>query len=182
MHAKPKPRPGSLPLPKGDAPTESERDARLLASDLPKWIKQQLRHGPLPPWQGGDPDQFEADLLRREVEANFTALQKARAMAEELAGAARNAAFDDWVCRCVGTAKTPDEWTQARVLYENYIAHAQRFGRTREQRMLSVQGLATETQWGRMMATLATQVAKKRRASGWYYSLKCKRAPAARLK
>lgn len=103
----------------------------------------------------------------------FTALTKARAKAEELAGAARDAAFDDWVRRSVVEAKRPDEWTQARVLYENYFTHVQRFGRNRTQRAQSVQVAATETQWGRMMATL---FAKRRRASGWFYPLRCKRA------
>lgn len=121
---------------------------------------------------------FEDNLRRRETEATFTALRKTRAKAEELAGAARDAAFDDWLRRCVVIAEAPAEWTQARALYDNYIAHAQRFGRNREQRALSIQELATETQWGRMMATMATQIAKKRRSAGWYYQLRLKRTPA----
>lgn len=149
-----KPRPGSLPLPDYDAPPETEE---------PK---------PIPPWHGGDRDAFEADLLRREKKAAFSALQQARAKAEELTGAVRSAAFDDWVRRCVVDAQTPSEWTQARTLYESYIAHARRFGDNRAQRSQSVLALATETQWGRMMATLFV---KKRRSAGWYYPLRCKR-------
>lgn len=101
-----------------------------------------------------------------------SALQQARAKAEELTGAVRSAAFDDWVRRCVVDAQTPSEWTQARTLYESYIAHARRFGDNRAQRSQSVLALATETQWGRMMATLFV---KKRRSAGWYYPLRCKR-------
>lgn len=149
-----KPRPGSLPLPEYDATPEPEEPQ------------------PIPPWHGGDRDAFEADLLRREKKATFSALQQARAKAEELTGAVRSAAFDDWVRRCVVDAQTPSEWTQARTLYESYIAHARRFGDNRAQRSQSVLALATETQWGRMMATLFV---KKRRSAGWYYPLRCKR-------
>jgi hypothetical protein len=117
-------------------------------------------------------DAFAEDRARRETEANFTNLQKARAKAEELAGAVRDAAFDDWVRRCVVSAQVPGEWTQARMLYASYLDHAQRFGRTRDHRAQSVQSLATETQWGRMMATLFP---KKRRTAGLYYPLRCKR-------
>ncbi|MCU1122436.1 hypothetical protein JAK34_10340 [Stenotrophomonas maltophilia] len=127
---------------------------------------------PLPPWMGGDRDAFEADLLRREKEATFTALRQARAKAEELTGAVRSAAFDYWIRSCVVDAKAPDEWTQARTLYENYIAHARRYGDNRAQRAQSVLALATETQWGRMMATLYP---KKRRRAGWYYPLRLRR-------
>lgn len=163
MHNRPKPRPGSLPLLKYDA----EPTPHLTPAE--PWWKT-----PSPEGTEVDPlikEAFEQDIRRRDVEANFTALQKARTRVEELAGAARDAAFDDWVRRCVVSAEIPSEWTQARVLHENYLAHAQRYGRTREQRAQSVLALATETQWGRMMATVFP---KKRRASGWYYPLRCK--------
>lgn len=74
--------------------------------------------------------------------------------------------------RCVIAAQEPSEWTQARILYESYLQHAKTFGRNRGQRELSVQELATETQWGRMMATMFV---KKRRRAGWYYQLRLKR-------
>lgn len=107
---------------------------------------------------------------------HFTPLQAARAKAEELAGAVRNAAFDDWTRRCVVMADDPREWTQARVLYENYLVHARTYGGNRSQKALAAQARATETQWGRMMATLASDIPKKRRSAGWYYPLRCKRA------
>jgi len=150
-----RPRAGSLPLPKYDAPPE-QHPAQLA----------------IPPWRGGDRDAFEADLQRRETKETFSALQKAREKAEELTGAVRGAAFDDWVRRCVLDAQAPDEWSQARTLYESYIEHARRFGENRSQRAQSVLALATETQWGRMMATLFI---KKRRSTGWFYPLKLKR-------
>lgn len=152
-----KPRPGSLPLPNYDAPTAPANQDR-----------------PLPPWfKDGDRELFESDLLRREKATTLSALQQARAKAEELASAVRDDVFDDWVRRCVADAQLPDEWTQARVLYENYIAHARRYGENRAQRAQSVLVLATETQWGRMMATLFP---KKRRRAGWYYPLRCRRS------
>ena len=136
-------------------------------------LREQRKLGPLPPWLGGDAEEFASDLGRRELEATFTALQTHRAKANELAGTARSAAFEDWVRQRVVTATVPAEWTQAHVLYENYIDHAQKFGSSREQRALSVQVMATETMWGRMMAT---QFHKVRRTKGWYYPLRCKRA------
>lgn len=159
-HARPmtttrRPRPGSLALPNYDAPPA-----------------QHPAQSAIPPWKGGDRDAFEADLLRREKNAAFSALQQARAKAEELTGAVRSAAFDDWVRRCVVDAQTPSEWTQASTLYENYIAHARRFGENRAQRSQSVLALATQTQWGRMMATLFP---KTRRSAGWFYPLKLRR-------
>jgi hypothetical protein len=112
------------------------------------------------------------DRKRAERDQSFTALQAARKKVEEFAGPVRDAAFDDWVRRSVVPAKVPAEWTQARVLYENYLAFARKFGRNRAQRALSIEELATETQWGRMMTTVFP---KKRRTAGWYYPLRCKR-------
>lgn len=151
-----KPRPGSLPVPNYDATPDP----------VPK--KPQA----IPPWHGGDPDVFRAELQRREMESTYTELRKARAKSEELIGAVRSAAFDDWIRRCVKEAKLPNEWTQARTLYESYINHARHFGDNRSQQKQSVLALATETQWGRMMATMFV---KKRRSTGWHYPLRCRR-------
>jgi hypothetical protein len=107
-----------------------------------------------------------------ERDDRLTALAAARKKAEQLAGDIRTDAFDDWVRRSVVTADDPREWTQARVLYENYLTHAKTYGNNRTQKALAKQEAATETQWGRMMATMFT---KKRRTAGWYYPLRCKR-------
>ncbi|MHB1186104.1 hypothetical protein [Thiobacillus sp.] len=115
-------------------------------------------------------------MQRREKEEAFSALRKVRAEAEKLTGAVRSKAFDDWVRRCVFDARSPDEWTQASTLYENYIAHARRFGDNRAQRAQAVLALATQTQWGRMMATLFP---KTRRSAGWFYPLRCRRVAGA---
>jgi hypothetical protein len=120
----------------------------------------------LPPFIDGQQTDRE-----RERDHTFTALQQARAKAEELTGALRSAAFDDWVRRCVVDARTPDEWTQARTLYDSYLAHAKAYGDNRAQRAQSVLALATMTQWGRMMGTLFP---KTRRSAGLYYPLRCK--------
>jgi len=155
------------------------------------WLEEQLaksRQAPVPaPWivardsgytmteEELQPfkDAFAEDLRRREKEATFTALQKARAKAEELAGTVRDAAFEEWRRSSLVDAKTPGEWTQARTLYENYLAHAQQYGDNRSQRRQSVLALATETQWGRMMGTLYPN--KTRRTKGWYYPVRLKR-------
>jgi hypothetical protein len=109
---------------------------------------------------------------QREIEQTFTGLQKVRKKAQELTQTVRSEAFDDWIRRCVVIAEEPAEWTQARHLYANYLDHAKHFGRNSTQRATSVQAMATETQWGRMMATL--DVAKTRRGSGVHYSLRLK--------
>lgn len=158
-----RPRPGSLPL----REKLEESDAAAVDGFDPRTA--------LPPWMTDDPKKIEAwdkELKRRENEEAFTALRKARAKAEELSGAVRNAAFEDWILRSVVNAQEPSEWTQAQVLYENYLAHAKTFGDNRTQRAQSIQELATQTQWGRMMATLFP---KRRRSAGWYYPLRCKR-------
>lgn len=182
MATRKKPTPGKFPLPKDDEVTGVE-----LETEWP-WEGDEP---PLPPWETtgpttavDDPSRppfldepkeiaaWEKEQRRKELELTFTGLQKARAKAEELAGAVRDAAFDDWIRRCVVTAKKPSEWTQARTLYESYLRHAQRFGSNRNQVAMSIQSLASETQWGRMMATMFP---KKRRRAGNYYPIRCKR-------
>lgn len=106
------------------------------------------------------------------IETAITGLQQARAEAQTQAGWVEDLIFDDWIARCVIEANDPREWTQARVLYEDYLTHAKTCAKNRAQKTLVVQVLATETQWGRMMATLFP---KKRRTAGWYYPLRCKR-------
>ena len=158
-----KPRPGSLPLPKADA---SER-TDFAPPTVPFWQKG------LPPWLK---EEDEKSRLAREEKARdrvFTALGAARKKAEELAGEVRSEGFNDWIRRCLKPATRPSEWTQARALYESYLAHARTYGRNRSQKALSVQELATETQWGRMMATQFPN--KKRKTAGWFYPLTVKR-------
>lgn len=158
-----KPRPGVLPkadksvATKQSDPTTPQFDP---ATAIPHWLTQ---------------EDVRKDRLEREEKERdrvFTALAVARKKAEELAGEAQGVAFSDWIHRCVVLAQQPSEWTQARVLYESYLAHAKTYGRNRTQKALSIQELATETQWGRMMAT---RFPKKRRTAGWYYQLRCKR-------
>jgi len=109
-----------------------------------------------------------------------TALQEARAEAEKQAGWLQDLVFDDWIARCVEEANDPREWTQARVLYEDYLSHARTIADrepikreyrsvTEAKRRVALQALATETMWGRIMATLYP---KKRRGKGWYYPLR----------
>jgi len=110
---------------------------------------------------------------RRKREYVLTALGAARKKARDLAGEVRSDAFKDWLRHRVVKAQEPSDWTQARVLYENYLAHAKTYGRNRAQKALAIQEAATMTQWGRMMATVST---KTRRTAGWYYPLRCKRS------
>ena len=164
---RPKPRPGSRPL--KDRQRSDDDDLQKLSPELRTNIET-IRKA-VPPWEEGNDAPIPSPDERKR-QSNFTKLKAARKKVEKLAQAVRSDAFDDWVSCCVVTAKEPSEWTQARILYESYLRHAKNYGRNRGQRAESVQELATETQWGRMMATLFV---KKRRSAGWYYPLRCKR-------
>lgn len=98
-------------------------------------------------------------------------LKAARKKAQDLGAVVRDEAFDDWIRRFVVNAERPDEWTQAALLYANYLNQAKNYGLNRGDKALSKEELATETRWGMMMGSLFT---KKRRAKGWYYPLRLK--------
>ncbi len=101
----------------------------------------------------------------------LTKLKAARKKAQDLAAAVRCDAFNDWVTIYVVKAERPDEWTQARTLYENYLKRARDYGWNQPDKRVAKEELATETQWGRMMGTLFS---KKRRRNGWYYPIRLK--------
>jgi len=160
MHTKPRSNLGSLPLPEDEkTPPPDPRIAELLAEGKPFFAKR-LEARLKPP-----PDQLVVAV---------TALQRARVEAAKAAGWVQDTYFKDWALRNVERAATPDEWTQARILYADYRANARFYGKDRHEQTAVEQTLPTETMWGRMMATLPN-VAKKRRGSGMYYALKLKR-------
>lgn len=130
-----------------------------------------------PPWHD------DIDLHERSQEANSTRLRKrtkreldrykeTRRKLENLSAVIRDEAFDDWIRRYVVIAERPDDWTQTRVLYENYLKRAMAYGRNREDRRISKEVLATETRFGIMMGSLFP---KKRRTKGCYYPLRLKK-------
>ncbi|MCE5972486.1 hypothetical protein LZA78_03185 [Sinirhodobacter sp. WL0062] len=108
----------------------------------------------------------------REKIKSMVNLKDARAKVRKLAGKVQDEAFKHWLYAWVVDAERPDEWTQSRVLYENYLKRAKDYGNNRPDRRLSKEELATETQWGKMMG--ATYM-KKRRAGGNYYPVRLKR-------
>jgi hypothetical protein len=99
-------------------------------------------------------------------------LRDMRKKVQELGAVVRDEAFDDWHERCLVKAERPDEWTQARALYENYLKQAKGYGNNRQDRSLAKSELATETQWGRMMGEIHL---KRRRRDGNYYPVRLKR-------
>lgn len=149
---------GSLPLPEDEMPPPP--DPRIAAARqagqtlTAKWLEKTTAPQPAP------------------LVLAVTALQRARTEAAKAAGWVQDTYFNDWARRNVERAEMPAEWTKARTLYENYLANAPFYGQDGDEQKEVVQALATETQWGRMMATLP--VAKVRRGSGMYYALKCK--------
>lgn len=108
----------------------------------------------------------------RKPKNNFKSLKDARKKLEEASAGVRNEGFDAWVRRYVVPAKRPDEWTQATVLYENYVKHVRRWGDNRPDKRLSQLEMATETRFGIMMREIG--IMKKRRRSGFFYPLRIK--------
>ncbi|MGY6551809.1 MAG: hypothetical protein ACXIT4_07920 [Erythrobacter sp.] len=129
-----------------------------------------IRNAP-PPFPVDDDWQSQPPMEPR-PHINFKKLKAARRKVDSLNMVLREDAFDDWIRRYVILAEQPDEWTRARVLYENYLKRARKFGSNRRDRSLSQEVLATETQWGKMMGSLFS---KARRRGGWYYPLRLKK-------
>lgn len=150
----PKLKPGSLPM-RRPVP-------RAEASPHPA----QLAPPPFP-LDDGVPPPEEKEVAR----AAITKLARARRKVQELAPVVRDAAFEDWVRRFLSAVDDPREWTQARVLYENYLKRSRDFGGSRSGRRVSRQELASETQWGKMMRSAFL---KKRRGRGWFYPVRLK--------
>lgn len=109
----------------------------------------------------------------REPLKSMKKLKAARQKVEQLSEVVRSEAFDDWLATSVVKAERPDEWTRARVLYEGYLRCAGRYGNNRADKRLSIETLATETAWGRMMGSLFPN--KQRRRDGFYYPIRLKR-------
>ena len=148
---RPKPKPGSRPLPGPPA------------HDHPLHHAQYAE----PPFD--DDDDAPSSALRR---APLSKLKAARKKADDLAATVRDAAFDMWIATYLAPAERPDQWTRSRVLYENYLSRAEVYGENRRDRSVVKLELASETRWGRMMGSVFT---KQRRGSGWYYPVRLKR-------
>jgi hypothetical protein len=103
---------------------------------------------------------------------SMTKLKAARKKALESGAVVREEAFDDWLDRYVVKAERPDQWTQSRVLYENYLKRAKAYGQNRPDKRLAKEELATETYWGKMMGSLFPN--KKRTGTGWFYPVRLK--------
>lgn len=110
---------------------------------------------------------------KREPNEAMTKLKEARNKVRDLADVVRTEVFDDWIERFVVSVQRPEEWTQSRSLYENYVHIASGFGSNRPEKNLARLEIASETQWGRMMG--AVFPTKKRRRSGWYYPVRLKK-------
>lgn len=102
----------------------------------------------------------------------FKSMKEARKEIEEAGTGIRNEGFDAWVRRYVVPAERPSEWTQAAVLYENYLKHARRWGNNRPDKRLSELELATETRFGIMLREIGLM--KKRKRGGYFYPLRLK--------
>ena len=158
MNQRPRPKAGSLPLPENDpAPPLDPSIEAARQAGMPFIAKKLERR---------------AKPLASKIDMAITGLQQAREEAEKQAGWLQDLIFKDWIERCVVEVDDPREWTQARVLYEDYLAHARTFGKKVHEKRVALQELATETQWGRMIGMLYP---KRRRTAGWFYPLKRRR-------
>lgn len=112
-------------------------------------------------------------------QVNMTKLRNARNKVLMLGDAVRTDMFNDWFRRRVVEAAQPSEWTAARDLYASYVRHARQYGPSLEDgqkgtatnRRVARAEMASETAWGRMMASVSI---KTRRAGGNYYPLRLK--------
>lgn len=166
VKAKRKIRPGHLPLPHPEVPRPPSPFAELFPPFIGKSEQEQIKA------EQARQRALELEGPRIQRDRKFAELRKAREKVRRAAGEVRDAVFLEWIERCLERAEVPTEWTQARTLYANYLKHAKTIAQNRAQRREVVMELATETLWGKMMATLFT---KKRRTAGWYYPLRCKK-------
>jgi hypothetical protein len=159
--ARPKPKPGSLPMrSKWNDPLEGmDDDARAVI---------EAAQTALTPW-GEEPPELPAPA--KPTTTNLKKLKDARKRVAEYSAVLRTNAFDDWVRRCTDTAAQPREWTRAAPLYESYVRHAKTYGENRPDKRLAKEELATETAWGKMTGSL---FGRKRRRGGNYYPLRLK--------
>jgi hypothetical protein len=152
---KPKPKPGTLPL---------ERDEFIgpphpAQYEVPSFIPaEELDEPPTPKGRTPRP------ILEK--------LKAARRKADELRLAVRDDAFDEWVRRYLVAAEVPKDWTQAAVLYANYLERASTYGTHRVDRSIVKLELATETRFGILLRDAG--FTKNRRSKGWYYPVKLK--------
>ena len=105
------------------------------------------------------------------IKTAISALRRAREDAAQQAGWFQDKVFNSWSRVCLLPANDPTEWTQATVLYENYVHVAGFRDAGKKDAVLAKSVIATQTQWGRMMATKFT---KNRRTKGFYYPVTLK--------
>lgn len=118
----------------------------------------------LPPWG--------SLTIKERAKWKLTPLMAARKEAENYAGWYRDDVFDSWVRVFLAPAEDPRQWTQARVLYEHYVkaASLKDVGGPRTKLGKHArQEIASETQWGLMMAT---KFIKRRRTRALFYPVR----------
>jgi len=155
----------ALPMPKRlkDMPTALQRKIREMMGDE-DWHPAQEA-----------PPPFESLPIKERARRKLTPLMEARRTAEMLAGWYRDDVFDSWVRVFLVPAEDPRQWTQARVLYEHYVKAAslkEAGGAKSKLGKHARQEIASETQWGLMMAT---KFIKKRRTRAFFYPVRLKR-------
>lgn len=145
------------------------RDPNYKPSEADKKLLEEMQRTGFLPSLDSKPSRRSKSMLERAI----TGLQQARAEAAKQAGWVQDLFFSAWISNCVEGADDPRQWTRASVLYENYLHRARKFSQKQKrlEQQAALEALATETQWGRWMAT---RYPKKRRTAGFYYPLRLK--------
>lgn len=105
------------------------------------------------------------------VQTAISSLRRARENAAMYAGWFQDDVFNSWSRVFLRAAGDPSEWTQAKVLYENYVHLAGFRDAAKKDSVLAKTLIASQTQWGKMMAT---KFVKERRTKGYYYPVALK--------
>ena len=137
-----------------------------------KWVREQIaiKEGEHPAQLAAPP--FESLPFKERAKQKLSPLMDARRKAQLLAGWYQDDVFDSWARKFLVVADDPRQWTQAQVLYESYVKAAtlaEAGGARTNVGKTARETIATQTQWGRMMATKFT---KKRRSRGWFYPVR----------
>lgn len=117
------------------------------------------------------PPPWEEKPFKERVEVMISPLKSARENAAKQAGTFRDQVFGSWSRVFLQAVDDPSEWTQAKVLYANYVHLAGLRGAAKKDSIVARSVIASQTQWGKMMAT---KFIKDRRAKGYFYPVKLK--------
>lgn len=148
-------------------------DQRRPLTEAEENLLEQIQAGIIqPPWEV-EAAERRARRSKTPIDLAVSGLKQARAELAKQAGYTRDLIFHNWCKARVEQVDDPRHWTQARELYEDYLSYGRAFGKKWAEKIAGREALATETAWGRWMATVYP--VKTRRTAGWYYPLRIRK-------